>query len=85
MHSKTPDILAYAGQNTSAAERDNVRYFEQKGVKFAFIAYTTYINASSPAQNDYGVTQYSRTLAGTQIAEAVGLRSKPSSDICFIK
>lgn len=65
-----PNMLAYAGQNKSAAERDSVKYFEQKGLKFAFLAYTTYINSSSPAQNDYGVTQYSRTLASKQISEA---------------
>lgn len=65
-----PNMLAYAGQNKSAAERDSVKYFEQKGVKFAFLAYTTYINSSSPAQNNYGVTVYSRALASQQITEA---------------
>lgn len=67
---KTPNTLAAAGQNQSTAERDKVHYFEQKGVKFAFLAYTTYINTDSPAQNDYGVTVYSRALADKQIAEA---------------
>lgn len=66
---KAPNTLAYAGQNRSAAERDKVSYFEQKGIKFAFLAYTTYINGDSPVQNDYGVTQYSRALANKQIAE----------------
>jgi poly-gamma-glutamate capsule biosynthesis protein CapA/YwtB (metallophosphatase superfamily) len=67
---KMPNMLAFAGQNRSAAEHDSVKYFEQNGVKFAFLAYTTYINGSSPAQNSFGVTKYSRELADRQISEA---------------
>jgi poly-gamma-glutamate synthesis protein (capsule biosynthesis protein) len=67
---QVPNMLAYAGQNRSVEERDSVEYFTVKGVKFAFLAYTTYINANAPAQNNYGATQYSRSLASTQIAEA---------------
>lgn len=67
---RVPNMLAYAGQNRSAKERDTVHYFTVKGVKFAFLAYTTYINGTSPVQNDYGVNQYSRAFADKQIAEA---------------
>ena len=62
--------LAVAGQNKSAAERDSVDTFEVKGVKFAFLAYTTYINANAPATNDYGVNVYSRAFAAEQIKQA---------------
>ncbi len=64
------NILAAAGQNRSLAERNKVHYFTVDGVKFAFLAYTTYINTDSPAQNNYGVTVYSRALANKQISEA---------------
>lgn len=62
------DILAYAGANRSTAERDQVRYFTVKDVKFAFLSYSTYTN--SPVPNGYGLTMYSRSLASAQISEA---------------
>jgi hypothetical protein len=65
-----PNVLAVAGENSSPAEHDTVHYFSVKGVKFAFLAYTTYINVDSPAQNDYGVNVFSTAFAGSQIAEA---------------
>jgi len=68
--SKLPGILAAAGQNRSPEELKEVHYFTIKGVKFAFIAYTTYINNDAPVQNDYGVTQFDKTLAHQQISEA---------------
>jgi poly-gamma-glutamate synthesis protein (capsule biosynthesis protein) len=67
---KVPNMLAVAGENRSKAEHDKVHYFTVKGVKFAFLAYTTYINTDSPAQNDYGVNVFSKDFAGQQIAEA---------------
>lgn len=67
---KQPGVLAAAGQNRSAQELEKVHFFSVQGVKFAFLAYTTYINRDAPAQNDYGVTQFSRALAQRQIAEA---------------
>lgn len=68
--STVPDMLAVAGQNRNQAEHDTVHYFTIKGVKFAFIAYTAYINADSPVQNAYGVNVFTRPLAASQIAEA---------------
>jgi hypothetical protein len=65
-----PNTLAVAGENSSEAEHDTVQYFTIKGVKFAFLAYTTYINTDAPAQNDYGVNVFSTAFAGSQIAEA---------------
>jgi poly-gamma-glutamate synthesis protein (capsule biosynthesis protein) len=63
-----PGMLAVAGENSSPAERDTIRYFTVKGVKFAFLAYTTYNNNTPP--NDYGVTQYSEAYAAGQIGAA---------------
>ena len=68
--SKVPNTLAVAGQNRSQAEHDTVHYFTVKGVKFAFLAYTTYINSDAPAQNQYGVNVFSKDFAGQQIATA---------------
>jgi poly-gamma-glutamate capsule biosynthesis protein CapA/YwtB (metallophosphatase superfamily) len=68
--SKQKDVLAAAGQNRSSSEKNTVHYFTTKGVKFAFLAYTTYINNDSPAQNDYGVSVYSRKFAKSQIDAA---------------
>jgi len=67
---KQPNILAAAGQNRSSIEHDTVHYFTVKGVKFAFLAYTTYINTDAPATNDYGVNVYSRSFATQQINDA---------------
>lgn len=63
-----PGMLAVAGANRSQAEKNQVRYFEIKGVKFALVSYTTYSNKPSP--NGYSVTMYSEELARTQLAEA---------------
>lgn len=65
-----PNMLAVAGENTNQAEHDSVHYFSVKGVKMAFLAYTTYINNDAPAQNEYGVNVFSTAFAGSQIAEA---------------
>ena len=65
-----PGVEAVAGANASAADMQKIRYFEIKGVKFAFVAYTTYSNEPSP--NGYSVTMYSDSLAKQQLAEARG-------------
>lgn len=65
-----PGVLAVAGQNRSQAEHDTVHYFTVKGVKFAFLAYTTYLNVGAPAQNNYGVNVYSNDFAASQIKTA---------------
>lgn len=63
-----PNMYAVAGANRSDEEKQKVRYFESKGVKFAFVSYTTYSNEPSP--NSYSVTMYNEELARTQLAEA---------------
>jgi hypothetical protein len=63
-----PGVMAVAGANTSAADKQNIRYFESKGVKFAFVSYTTYSN--EPGPTDYSVTMYSSSLAKQQLSEA---------------
>ena len=65
-----PNMLAVVGQNKNMAEHDAVHYFTIKGVKFAFLAYTTYLNTDAPAQNDYGVNVYSDAFAKQQIDTA---------------
>ncbi|HSW66340.1 MAG TPA: CapA family protein [Bacillota bacterium] len=67
---KVPHMLAVAGQNRSKSEHDAVHVFTVKGVKFAFLAYTAYINNDAPVQNDYGVNVFTKDFAGTQIASA---------------
>jgi poly-gamma-glutamate capsule biosynthesis protein CapA/YwtB (metallophosphatase superfamily) len=65
-----PNMLAVAGENRSQGEHDAVHYFTVKGVKFAFLAYTTYSNTDSPAADNYGVNIFSQNFAKTQIQEA---------------
>ena len=65
-----PNTLAVAGENRTQAEHDAVHYFTVKGVKFAFVAYTTYSNNDAPAQNGYGVNIFSQAFASSQIAQA---------------
>ena len=67
---RVPDMLAVAGENQDQAQHDAVHVFTVKGVKIAFLAYTTYINSDAPAQNGYGVNVFSKDFAGQQIAEA---------------
>ncbi len=63
------NILAVAGQNATQVQHDAVHYFETgDGLKYAFLAYTTYSNA--PPANPYGVNMYSREFASRQINEA---------------
>ncbi len=67
---KVPNTLAVAGENRSQAEHDTVHYFTVKGVKIAYLAYTTYSNTDAPAQNAYGVNVFSQQFAAQQIASA---------------
>lgn len=66
--SEQPNILAIAGENRSAEEQQMVRYFTVKGVKFAYVSYTTYSNAKITVP--YAVTTYDDDLAAKQIGEA---------------
>lgn len=65
-----PNTLAVVGHNRTMAEHDAVHVFSVKGVKVAFLAYTTYLNTGAPAQNDYGVNVYNNDYAARQIAAA---------------
>lgn len=67
--SRQSGMLAVAGQNKSASQRDSVPIFKIKGIKFAFLAYTTYLNQST-TPNSYGVNMFSKDLAAKQIAQA---------------
>ncbi len=67
---KVPNMLAFAGENQNQAQHDSVRYFTLDGVKFAFLAYTTYINTDAPVQNSYGVNIFTNSFAQQQISEA---------------
>lgn len=60
--------LAAAGQNRSEAEKQMVHFFTIDGLKYAFLAYTTYSNSANPSS--YGVNMYSRGFATTQIDAA---------------
>lgn len=75
-----PGIEAVAGANTSNADMQKVHYFEIKGIKFAFVSYTTYTN--EPSSNGYSVTMYSDDLAKQQLAEA---RSKADIVIASLR
>ena len=72
-----PNMLAVAGANRSQKEQETVRYFDVKGVKFAFVSYTTYTN-SSPATT-YGLNMYNDTIAKQQI-----LSAKSKADIVIV-
>ncbi len=63
-----PNLLAVAGENRTPAEQQTIRYFSVRGIKMAFLAYTTYSNTTPP--NNYGVNQYSEALARQQIQAA---------------
>ena len=63
-----PGIYAIAGANSSDTQKQKINYFEIKGVKFAFVSYTTYTN--EPPLNSFSVTMYSDELAQKQITEA---------------
>lgn len=65
-----PNTLAVAGENRSQQEHDAVHYFTVKGVKFAFLAYTSYVNSKTSAAKSYGVNQFSEDFARQQISEA---------------
>lgn len=61
-------ILAVAGANRSLGEQNQSRTFTVKGIKFAFLSYSTYSNNTS--LTPHGVNMYSDALATAQVAEA---------------
>lgn len=62
------DTLAVAGANRSTEEQQKVRYFESKGVKFAFVSYSTYTNIANP--NPYSLNMFRDDLVNAQLEEA---------------
>ncbi len=62
------NMLAIAGANRSAEEQSKITYFSVKGLKFAYLAYTT--NTLNKQVTPFGVNLYSDELASKQIAEA---------------
>lgn len=65
---KQKSILAVAGANRSAEEQTKIRYFTVKGLKFAYLTYTT--SLVNKTVSSFGVNQYSDDLANKQITEA---------------
>ena len=61
-------ILAHAGSNRSAEEQNKVRYFENNGIKFALLSYSTYSNTPNP--NPYSLNRFTEPLVTTQMTEA---------------
>ena len=66
----TPGILAFAGENQNQTQHESVKYFTKHGIKFAFLAYTTYSNSDAPPLNNYGVNIFSKAFAMQQINTA---------------
>ncbi|CAN5641851.1 hypothetical protein BH23PAT1_BH23PAT1_3820 [soil metagenome] len=71
------DTLAVAGANRNAEEQSKVRYFEVKGVKFAFAAYAEYSNNRNVS--DYGLNLLNESLVRSQLNEA-----KEQADIVIV-
>lgn len=61
-------ILAVAGANRSLGEQNQSRIFTVKGLKFAFLSYTTYTNNTSVTP--HGINMYTDAIATAQVAEA---------------
>src|SRR3989344_97444 len=72
---KQGNLLAVAGQNKNPEQHDMVHMFEVKGVKFAFLSYTTYLNKGT-SPNNFGVNMFSKDFASKQIAEAKAAGAK---------
>ncbi len=70
-------VLAVAGANRSIGEQNQSRTFTIKGVKFAFLSYTTYSN--NTALTPFGVNMYTDALATGQVAEA-----KKNADVVIV-
>lgn len=72
-----PNVLAVVGASRSPEEQAKIRYFEQSGIKFSILSYTTYTN--NKALTPYGINLYSKESATKQIAEA-----RANSDIVLV-
>lgn len=65
---KQPGILAEAGSNRTPEEQNKMHYFEKDGIKFAFLAYTTYNNTHNGTS--YGVNMWDEATAARELAAA---------------
>ncbi len=65
---KQPGILAEAGSNRTSEEQSKMHYFEKDGIKFAFLAYTTYNNTKNATS--YGVNMWNEAMAARELAAA---------------
>ena len=65
---KTKNVIT-AGSYSSMEERDKVNIYEQNGIKYAFLAYTTSLNGGNPSK-EYYVNMYSADKVKSDI-EAV--------------
>lgn len=63
-----PDILAYAGANSSAEEQAQIKYFNVKNLKFAYLSYTT--KTVKTDTTPFGVNLYNAEAAKAKITEA---------------
>ena len=71
------DVLATAGAHRNQAERDQISYFEVRGVTFAFLSYSTYSN--EPVPNNYSLVMYDSNTAAAEVAEA-----KENADVVLV-
>lgn len=60
--------LAVAGANRNSEEQNKVAYFDVKGLKFAFVAYSE-ISNSSPSQS-FSLNRFDEKLIKSQLSEA---------------
>ncbi|MBQ9072539.1 MAG: CapA family protein [Bacilli bacterium] len=74
---KTKNVIT-AGSYSSMEERNQVNVYEQNGIKYAFLAYTTSLNGGNPSK-EYYVNMYSADKVKTDI-EAV----KNSVDVIIV-
>lgn len=60
--------VVFSGQSSSLEERDNIKVYEQNGIKYAFLAYTDMTNGLAiPDRKDYLVHVYSDEKAKSDI------------------
>lgn len=62
------NTLAVTGAYESQEDKDNIRYFEVEGVKFAFLAYTDLSNNSELPR--YSLSMFDDALTASQVKEA---------------
>lgn len=64
---KSKDVIA-VGTNSSLEERDSIEIYEQNGIKYAFLNYTTSLNGFNlSSDKSYLVNMYSKEIASSDI------------------